>query len=193
MKAASKPALADAIWALMPEDVQGLSGDDHAYVIDGGSLLHRIPWQKGSTYNKIYQKYTDYVMEHYRQASVVFDGYDSGPSTKDSAHLRRTREQMTEVHFTGSTIMNVKKDQFLSNTKNKQSFIFVLSRFLQQVGCQVSHAKGDADMLIVQTTIESTSQSNTVLVGDDTDLLVLLCLHTPMNSFHEIFSSLKLN
>jgi len=40
MKAASKPTLADAIWALMPEDVQGLSGDDHAYVIDGGSSLH---------------------------------------------------------------------------------------------------------------------------------------------------------
>ena len=61
MKAASKQALADAKWALMPEYVQGLSGDDHAYVIDGGSLLHQIPWQKGSTYNKICQKYTDYV------------------------------------------------------------------------------------------------------------------------------------
>jgi len=91
--------------------------------------------------------------------------------------------------------MNVKKDAFLSNTKNKQSFIFLLSRFLQQVGCQVSHAKGDADMLIVQTAIESVSRSNTVLVGDDTDLLVgddtdllvLLCFHTSMNSVHEIF------
>jgi len=52
MKAANKPALADTIWALMPEDVQGLSD---VYVIDGSSLLHRIPWQKGSTYNKICQ------------------------------------------------------------------------------------------------------------------------------------------
>ena len=63
-------------------------------------------------------------MQHYGKAFVVFDGYDSGPSTKDNAHLRRTREQMTEVHFTGLTIMNVKKDMFLSNKKNKQSFIF---------------------------------------------------------------------
>ena len=68
-------------------------------------------------------------MQHYGQASVVFDGYDSGPSTKDNAHLQRNREQMTEVHFTGSTIMNVKKDVFHSNTKNKQSFIFLLSTF----------------------------------------------------------------
>ena len=43
---------------------------------------------------------------------------------------------------------------------------------LQQVGCQVSHAKGDTDRLVVQTAIESASESNTVLVGDDTDLLV---------------------
>ena len=40
MKAANKPAFADTIWAFMPEDVQGLSEDDHAYVIVGGSLLH---------------------------------------------------------------------------------------------------------------------------------------------------------
>jgi len=102
MKAENKPVLADAIWALVPEDVQGLLEDDHVDVIDGGSLLHQIPWQKGSTYNKICQKYTDYVMQHYGQASVVFDRYDSGPSTKDKAHLQRTRGQMTEVHFNGS-------------------------------------------------------------------------------------------
>ena len=186
MKAANKPALADAIWALMPQFVQGPSEND-VYVVDGGSLLHRIPWQKGSTYNIICQKYTDYVIQHYRRAHVVFDGYNSGPSTKDNAHLRRTREQMTEVHFTGSTTMNVKKDLFLSNKKNKQSFISLLSRTLEQIGCQVSHARGDADMLIVQTAVQSASRCNTVLVSDDTDLLILLCFHTPIDCSHEIF------
>ena len=83
-------------------------------VVDGGSLLHRIPWQKGSTYNSICQKYTDYVMQHCGRAFVMFDGYDSGPSTKDNTHLRRTREHMTQVHL-GSTTMNVKKYMFLSN------------------------------------------------------------------------------
>jgi len=43
----------------MPEDVQGLSEDDHVYVIDSGSLLHRIPWQKGRTYNKIFKWLTE--------------------------------------------------------------------------------------------------------------------------------------
>ena len=92
----------------MPRFVHGPSEND-VYVVDGGSLLHRIPWQKGSTYNIICPKYTDYVIQHYRRAYVVFDGYNSG-LTKDNAHLRRTREQMTEVHFTGSTTMNVNKE-----------------------------------------------------------------------------------
>ena len=40
MKAANKPALADAMWALMPQDAPGPSKDDCVYVINGGSLLH---------------------------------------------------------------------------------------------------------------------------------------------------------
>ena len=187
MKAANKPALADAIWALMPEDIQGPLDSDIVYVVDGGSLLHRIPWQKGSTYDSICIKYADYVMQHYGRPFVVFDGYECWPSTKDNAHLRRNREQMTEVHFTGSTVMNVKKEIFLSNKKNKQSFIILLSARLEQMGCQVSHARGDADMLIVKTAIQSASTSSTVLVGDDTDLLILLCFHAPLDTSHELY------
>ena len=52
MKAANKPALVDAIWALIKQDTPGPSEDDCVYVIDGGSLLHRIPWEKGHTYDR---------------------------------------------------------------------------------------------------------------------------------------------
>ena len=110
--------------------------------------------------NSICQKYADYVMQHYGKA-VVFDGYDNGQAT---LHLRRTREQRMEIHFMGSTIMNVKKDALLSNQKNKQSFITLLGRILEQSGCQTSHARGDADVLIIQTTIQSASTSNWCLL-----------------------------
>ena len=86
---------------------------------------------------------------------------------------------------------NAKKDAFLSNKKNKQSFITLLSRTLEQNGCQTSHARGDADLLIVQTAIQSASASDTVLVGDDTDLLILLCFHTPIESSHDIYFKLE--
>lgn len=91
------------------------------------------------------------------------------------------------MHLTGSMIMNVKKDAFLSNKKNKQSFINLLSRTLEQNGRHTKHATGDADVLIVQTTIQYAQTANTVLAGDDTDLLILLCHHAPMDSSKGIY------
>ena len=38
-----KPALADAIWAKLPSDATGPKSEVQ-YVLDGGALLHRIPW-----------------------------------------------------------------------------------------------------------------------------------------------------
>lgn len=82
--------------------------------------------------------------------------------------------------------LQTKKEEFLSNKMNKQSFIALLSHRLEEAGCDIHHAKGDADVLIVQTAIASAAQSETVLVGDDTDLLVLLIYHAS-NVRHNIF------
>ena len=43
--------------------------------------------------------------------------------------------------------------------------------------CQVHHHHADADVLIVQKTLDSAEHIDTVLVGDDTDLLILLLHH----------------
>ena len=47
--------------------------------------------------------------------------------------------------------------------------------------------QGDAYVLIVKTAVESARERNTVLVGDDTDLLVLLCFYTRSDSFDRYF------
>ena len=70
----------------------------------------------------------------------------------------------------------------MANRKNKQQFIFMLSRELEKNNCKTYHASGDADLLIVQKAIQSATTSNTVLVGDDTDLIVLLCYHAEFES-----------
>ena len=52
----------------------------------------------------------------------------------------------------------------------------MLRWFLQNinhVNCQIYQAKGDADVLIVTTAVESAWQMITVHVGDHTDLLVI--------------------
>lgn len=74
------------------------------------------------------------------------------------------------------------KDIFLSNSVNKQNFIQQLGNNLQAAGCEVFHASSDADVLIAQKAIEMANEQNTVLVGDDTDLLVLLLHHSIITS-----------
>ena len=83
--------------------------------------------------------------------------------------------------------VTLKSDNFLANPKNKQRFINMPSRFLQEDNCPTYHAEGDADVQNVKAAVESAGERNTVLVGDDTDLLVLLCFYTRSDSFDLYF------
>ena len=183
---ANKAVLADVLWKSMNKEQQEPSGNVQ-YVLDGGALLHRLPWPRGSTYDNVCQMYVKYVTQKYGSATIVFDGYNDEPTTKDATQLRRTGAcPSVTVHFTGEMIIQSKKEDFLNNKINKQRFINYLSDKLERVGCSIDHAKHDADFLIVQTAVASTRMKDTVLVGDDTDLLVLLLHHADMNT-HELF------
>ncbi len=177
---ANKAQLADALWKLMPPGIS-VPPDDVQYVLDGGALLHRILWTRGSTYDEICEQYVKYVQRHYGKLVVVFDGYLSGPSTKDATQQRRAGIHVGgPVQVSGSMVFNGKKHDFLSNKDNKQRFLNLLDEHLRQHGCCNYHASADADLLIAQTAINSAERTgkSTVVVADDTDILVLLCYHT---------------
>ena len=179
-----KPVLADAIWALLKPGSLEIKGDVR-YVLDGGALIQRISWSRGFTYREICKLYTQYVIVKYGQAIVVFDGYN-GILTKDMTHQRRKGGCTgVTVTFNEDMHLTMKKDQFLANTTNKQRFITLLSNYLQEVNCQTYHATGDADLLIVQKSVDAIT-TTTVLIGDDTDLIILLIYHTNLES-HDIF------
>ena len=94
------------------------------------------------------------------------------------AHKRRAKgKQGPTVSFTNDMVLSVSKDIFLSNSVNKQNFIQQLGNNLQAAGCEVFNVSSDADVLIAQKAIEMANEQNTVLIGDDTDLLVLLLYH----------------
>ena len=82
-----KPALANAIWDTLAQNTPEIS-EDVQFVLDGGSLLQRIPWTQGATYRNICTVYTTYVRKKYGKAIIVFDGYGES-STKDMVHQRR--------------------------------------------------------------------------------------------------------
>jgi 5'-3' exonuclease len=120
-------------------------------------------------------------------AIVVFNGYGSGPSTKDVTHQRRTAKGVgQQVHFDDDMVLKLKEDEFLSNEVNKQRFIIMLSNSLRASGYTVHNDVADADVLIAQTAVECSHTAITVVVGDDTDLLILLCYQGDIQS-HNIF------
>ena len=78
------------------------------------------------------------------------------------------------VNVTLDTVMKCKKDEFLSNKENKLCFTHLLDTKLKTDG----HAKADARVLIVQSSaVEAATTTSIIFVGDDTNLLVLLCYH----------------
>lgn len=84
-------------------------------------------------------------------------------------HQRRTGwKSATTVTFTDDMKLTMKKDHFL------------------KVNCQTCHLQADADLVIVQTAVESARRMNTLLIGDDTDLLILLCYYREMDA-HKLF------
>ena len=138
-------------------------------------------------YSDICRLYTNYVTRRYGHAIIVFDGYQEELSTKDGAHERRTggrAGQTVDLHGIWS---RSKKDDLLSNKDNNQRFIRMLGQSLEHVGCETRHAKGDTDVLIVEKTVQYAMSCETTLVGDDTDLLVLLCFHVKEDSCEVFF------
>ena len=58
----------------------------------------------------------------------------------------------------------------------------LLGEHLEKSGRQVVHDKSDDDLLIVKKTLELAETFDTVLVGDDTDQLILLLFHEMPNN-----------
>jgi len=156
------------------------NSEEESYFIDGGHLLHRMVWRRPATYRQICEQYTGYVLTHYGQATIVFDGYVNG-NTKDEEHLRRSRTTHSfEVKVEDSIHVNLGQGEFLANAKNKMGLISLLTVHLQRAGCTVHQAPGDADLMLVLTAIGKAKKGpGASVIGDDTDLLVLLTVHAP--------------
>jgi len=111
---ANKPALADSIWSVGNCASDKLPTGNPMFVLDGDSLIQRLPWVKGATFEAICESYVDYISKRYDNAVVVSDGYPDGPSTKDITHLRRSKGMIgPEVCFSDMPCKST-KEIFLS-------------------------------------------------------------------------------
>lgn len=182
---ANKAVLADVLWKSINEKQREPCGTVQ-YVLDGGAPLHCLAWPRGSTSDSVWEVCVRYVTQRYGDAAIVFDGYKDEPTTKDATQLRIGSCSSVRVHFTGQMIIQSKKG-FLNNKTNKQRFIHYLSDKLKRAGCSTYPAVNDADVLIVvQIAAVSTRTKDTLLFGDDTDLLVPLLHYVDMKA-HDVF------
>ncbi|KAA0192351.1 hypothetical protein HAZT_HAZT005538 [Hyalella azteca] len=128
---AKKSVIADDIWNMAKgDDMHAAQPLTHQmqYVLDGGSLLPRLPWPSAGV----------------------------------------------KVNFNPYTPFTTKKEQFWTNASNKQEFVNMLSQKLVSAGCHVLQAEGDADVLIAKTAVACANECSTTVIGEETDLLILL-------------------
>lgn len=79
------------------------------------------------------------------------------------------------------------KEHFWANENNKQASIFHVGEKLKKNGCAIHYADGNADVDIACAAVSSENATITV-IGDDTDLLVLL-YHAKNNGFRVYYHS----
>ena len=104
------------------------------YVIDGDSLRHHVIWPQVVTYSDIINE-RHLVKRLHFNVSVVFDGYDSGPSTQDGTHTRRRSGRVApDIDLSRNIPVCVKMEQIISNGAKKQRLIIVLIRTLHGAG-----------------------------------------------------------
>ncbi|CAC5415218.1 unnamed protein product [Mytilus coruscus] len=178
LREACKSNIADAIWVCGSDCIHEIDGESFQYVLDGSSLLQRLPWTHGDTFGDITQMYVDHVIRKYKDPVV--------PSVKDITRLRRTKGIISpNINFTSSMPCKTEKELFVSNSHNKQALVNMLCDKPNENDIRCKNATDDADLLITQTAVDCALSSEVVVIDEDTDLLVLLIHHVNQHRYHQ--------
>ena len=176
MPKTAKSVLADKLKSNVTPCSEGL--ETPYYIIDGGHLLHVVTWPRDCTYAQLCETYTSHVLNHYgTDSTVIFDGYTDHMSTKVAEQQRRATQHMSpDILLEPEMVASTPQNQFLGNRHNKARFIARLVATLDNAGISCSQSTGDADHLISSTALTAAHIMDrpVILVGNDTDLLVML-------------------
>ena len=156
------------------------------YVLDDGSLLYRVKWKKHSSYAEIAAAYVNIVKTGYPNAVIIFDGYSNGPSTNKRRRAKGMDKRSPTIKFSSDRKFGGNKEVFLANKANKERSIHILGDTLSGPGYGIIYCEGDADVDIAKTAIGMSEQSDVTVIGEDTDLLILL-LHYYNASLNKIY------
>ena len=146
-------------------------------VIYRGFLIHKVVWPKNETYDRIMNHYLQFVKFYKPNSYIIFVGYPENKekSTKTEERQRRQSHFCMTINFELHMQATVSQENFFSNENNKKRFITKLIAKLQAAGYRTKQAYEDADLLIVQTAIDVTTEEKpAVIIAEDVDILVIL-------------------
>lgn len=157
---------------------------DCVLVIDGGRLLHKVPWTSKKSFSYIMFTYVTYLRANYgKNVTIVFDGYDRQTTKSSERNRRCAKKGCLEYDFQKDMLLEIPQELFLSSSKNKSRFIGMLIEVLEENSFKCKQANDDADTLIVTTAIEkteiATNNSKVAILAEDVDVLVILAALTP--------------
>ena len=91
------------------------------------------------------------------------------------------------------TVLDIDKSVYLTNYKNKQSFINHLRTELEKDGINTRASSDDADRDVVCLAIDKLQYSDVTVYGDDSDLIVLILHHADvvLKSGHTLYYHTK--
>ena len=142
-----------------------------------------VIWPKNATYlevvNMCIHVCNIFSRKSDKETVVVFDGYTSGPSTKDPEHkLRSSKTASPHIIVHESKVVVVNQQSFLNNQKNKDQLIKLLLKHLSHAGHLALQSSGDADVDIAKKALNFALIGETVtVIANDTDIMVLLTYH----------------
>jgi len=164
MRKSSKAVLRNHLLdMIIPEETV----DATTCVIDGGALLHWVKWLPKSTYADVIDSYLQFLRSRCKKYSVVyfFDGYTDTQSNKAEEQSRRSSAMISAgIKFSEQIDVTTTREMFLRNVRNTECFINLLADYLRRAGFVVVKSTGDADVLIVQKSIEYALESSVVNV-----------------------------
>lgn len=82
-----------------------------------------------------------------------------------------------EVLFDNDMSLNIKKELFLRNKKNKQRFIELLTKKLEGNGVSVSISFENVNITMANIAVQYSKLHDTVVVGKEVDLIMVLCFY----------------
>ena len=93
------------------------------HVIEGGALLHLVQWLSNTTYSGVIKQCREYLLARFGPCTVIFDGYNNGPNTRDIKHQVWGAKLSQIVTVDLSKKVSASQKKFVRNGKNKTMLI----------------------------------------------------------------------